>query len=212
MNIWNKVLFRLGLFVSLCIGVHSSAWAQSTEVQQLLLNVEKLSQLKNILKDMKKGYTVVSTGYNAIKSISQGNFSLHEVFLDGLVLVNPEIKKYRRVADIIAYQKNIISEYKDAFKRVSASGNFNPGELAYLGQVYKQLFELSMDNLDELLTVITASKLRMSDQERLVEIDRIFLQVQDKLLFLRSFNSQAFVLSAQRDKQKRELKMVLDLY
>jgi hypothetical protein len=212
MRTWNKVLFRLGLFVSLCVGVHSSVLAQSTEVQQLLLNVEKLSQLKNILKDMKKGYTVVSTGYNAIKSISQGNFSLHEVFLDGLMLVNPEIKKYGRVADIIGYQKLIISEYKDAYRRVSSSGNFNPGELAYLGEVYKQLFELSLDNLDELLAVITASKLRMSDQERLAAIDRIFLQVQDKLLFLRSFNSQAFVLSAQRDKQKRELKTVLDLY
>ncbi|MGY4383932.1 preprotein translocase subunit YajC [Pedobacter sp. UYP24] len=56
--------------------------AQSTEVQQLLLNVEKLSQLKNILSDMKKGYTIVTNGYNAVKNISQGNFSLHEVFLE----------------------------------------------------------------------------------------------------------------------------------
>lgn len=33
-----------------------SVRAQSQEAQQLLLNVEKLSQLKNILADMKKGY------------------------------------------------------------------------------------------------------------------------------------------------------------
>lgn len=79
--------------------------AQSQETQQLLLNVEKLSQLKNILSDMKRGYSVITNGYNSVKNIAKGNFSLHEVFLDGLMLVNPEIKKYRRIADIINYQK-----------------------------------------------------------------------------------------------------------
>ena len=46
--------------------------AQSAEAQQLLLNVEKLSQLKSILKNMYKGYEVVSKGYNAIQDISKG--------------------------------------------------------------------------------------------------------------------------------------------
>lgn len=220
MGSWNKSL-------SFLHGHHASGWllgfllcfvalpgvkAQSTEVQQLLLNVEKLSQLKNILEDMKKGYSVVSTGYNAIRNISQGNFSLHEVFLDGLMLVSPEVKKYRRVADIISCQKDILSEYKRAFDRFKGSGNFRPQELAYMGRVYTQLFELSLDNLDELTTVITASKLRMSDEERLAAIDSIFKSVEDKLLFLRSFNTSALALSAQREKQKAELKNVVDLY
>lgn len=91
--------------------------AQSTEVQQLLLNVEKLSQFKNILSDMKKGYQIVSTGYNSVKNISQGNFSLHEVFIDGLMLVSPEVRKYHKVAGILTYQKDIVSEYKNAFNR-----------------------------------------------------------------------------------------------
>ncbi|MBB6271854.1 hypothetical protein HDF26_002311 [Pedobacter cryoconitis] len=186
--------------------------AQSTEVQQLLLNVEKLSQLKNILEDAKKGYTVLSTGYNAVRDISSGNFSLHEFFLDGLMLVNPEIKKYRKVLDIINYQKQLIWEYKSAFAKFSAGGNFSASELGYLGRVYKNLFKQSLDNLDELLTVITAAKLRMSDQERLVAIDRIFSNVQDKLLFLRSFNSQGLQLSAARERERAELGHIMDLY
>ncbi|NQX38451.1 TerB family tellurite resistance protein [Pedobacter steynii] len=205
-------MYDLLLVLSLLLASGYRASAQSTEVQQLLLNVEKLSQLKNILEDAKKGYTVLVTGYNAVRDITSGNFSLHEFFLDGLMLVNPEIKKYRRVLDIITYQKQLISEYKNAFKRFSAGGNFNPSELDYLGRVYKNLFELSLDNLDELLTVITAAKLRMSDQERLVAIDRIYARVKDKLVFLRTFNAQALGLSLQRDKQKMELKSVSDLY
>ncbi|MFN0293467.1 TerB family tellurite resistance protein [Pedobacter helvus] len=186
--------------------------AQSQEAQQLLLNVEKLSQMKNILSDMKKGYQVISGGYNAIKDISQGNFSLHEVFLDGLMLVSPEVKKYRRVADIISYQKSIVSEYKSAFKRFSTADVFSVEETRYLGRVYKQLFDQSVDNLDELLMVITSSKLRMSDSERLAAIDRIFLNVEDKLVFLRDFNNKATSLSLAREKQKSELKQVGGLY
>ncbi|WEK17862.1 MAG: TerB family tellurite resistance protein [Candidatus Pedobacter colombiensis] len=186
--------------------------AQSTEVQQLLLNVEKLSQLKNILKDMKKGYTIISGGYNAIKDISQGNFSLHSVFLDGLMIVSPEVKKYRKVVDIITYQKRIISEYESAFKQFKATNNFNALEIDYLGRVYKNLFNQSIDNLDQLVMIITSSKLRMNDEERLQAIDRIFEDTEDKLVFLRSFNSQALGLSFQREKERADLRQTLSLF
>lgn len=200
--------------VTLCLLFFSTLAlkAQSAEVQQLLLNVEKLSQLKNILSDMKKGYTVISGGYNAIKNISQGNFSLHEVFLDGMMLVSPEIKKYRRVADIISYQKNIINEYKNAFNRFKSSDNFSMQEISYLSLVYRQLSSQSLDNLDELLTVITSSKLRMSDDERLKIIDRIFADTEDKLMFLRSFNKETSILNLQRQKEKADLNAAKKYY
>lgn len=183
-----------------------SARAQSQEVQQLLLNVEKLSQLKNILSDMKRGYEVVSKGYNAVKSIARGNFSLHEVFLDGLWLVSPEVRKYYKIAEIISYQKDLVSEYKSAYKRFSSSGNFSASELDYLSKVYGGLLSESMDNLDQLATVITANKLRMGDDERLQVIDRVFDQVQDKLVFLRSFNRKAGLLGMQREREKADIR------
>lgn len=204
--------FIYSLLLMVTTSVAMQANAQSTEVQQLLLNVEKLSQLKNILTDMKKGYVVVTNGYNTVKHISQGNFSLHEVFLDGLMLVNPEIRKYKRVGDIISYQKNILSEYKSAFNRFKDLENFNPQEIEYFGKVYQQLFRQSLDNLDELAMVITSSKLRMSDDERLQAIDRIFADTQDKLMFLRSFNKEASILSLQRQKEKADLKSVRQYY
>lgn len=193
------------LAISLLVGLSSLAKAQSTEVQQLLLNVEKLSQMKNILSDMKKGFTVLSTGYNSVKNIAQGNFSLHEVFLDGLMLVSPEVKKYHKVADIITYQGNILSEYKSAYKRFNGSGSFSLSELDYLAKVYKKLFDESLQNLDRLLMVVTSSKLRMSDDERLEAIDRIYEDTIDKLTFLRSFNRETGMLNIQRKREKADL-------
>lgn len=207
------VNFKMSLMIFLFLTMATiNTKAQSAEVKQLLLNVEKLSQLKNILEDMKKGYSIVSKGYNTIKDISQGNFSLHETFIDGLMLVNPEIRKYKRVADIISFQKNIVSEYSSAWNRFKISGHFNVGEIRYLERVYQQLFNQSVDNLDELTMVITSSKLRMSDDERLKAIDRIFMDTQDKLLFLRTFNQQTQMLSLQRKKETADLKATRQLY
>lgn len=206
-------LFRTGLMIILLSALCMNASkAQSQEVQQLLLNVEKLNQLKNILADMKKGYQIVSSGYSAVKNVTQGNFSMHEVFLDGLLVVNPEIKRYYRVKDIIDNQKAILTEYKSAFKRFKASGNFTDREINYFGNVYRQLFNQSLNNLDDLTTIITSSKLRMSDDERLHAIDRVFEDTRDKLLFLRHFNRQTSILNLQRTKEKSDIAATRSLY
>jgi hypothetical protein len=185
----------------------SVASAQSQEAQQLLLNVEKLAQLKQILQDMYKGYEILYTGYTTIKDISQGNFSLHKVFLDGLLSVSPAVQKYKRVTDIISYQTQIVKEYKAAWNRFRHDGNFTIQEIEYMGKVYNNLFQESLKKLDELITVITAGKLRMSDDERMAEIDRIFSEVEEQINFLRYFNSKAAILSVQRSKEFQEVEI-----
>jgi len=196
----------------LIIGTNLSVKAQSKEIQQLMLNYEKLTQLKNILTDMKKGYQVVSNGYTAIKDISEGNFNLHDAFIEGLLSVSPAIKNYKRVPDIIQYQKYIIREYKNAYKNFKLSGLFNEGEIEYMGNVYGNLFNQSVKSLDELATVITSSKLSMSDDERLHAIDRIFAETEDKLQFLRMFNKNAKILALQRSKEHQNVESSKKLY
>ena len=183
-----------------------NVFSQSQEAEQLILNVEKLTQLKSILTDMKKGYTIVSQGYSSIKEIAQGNFSLHQSFLEGMMVVSPEIKKYSRVADIISCQRDLVNTYKSGFENFKAGGSFSTQELAYLGNVYSQLFDQSLDNLDELAMVLTNSKLGMTDEERLKAIDRMFEDAADGLEFLRHFNVQVSILQHQRSKQTRDAK------
>ncbi|WP_438939898.1 TerB family tellurite resistance protein [Chitinophaga hostae] len=179
--------------------------AQAKELAQLALNIEKLAQFKQILSDLKKGYEILSGGYNTIKNISQGNFQLHKVFLDGLMEVNPAIKKYSRVADIVNNQVLLVKEYKRAFQYAKESGSFTIEEIEYMGRVYGRLFDASLQNLDDLVTVITASNLRMSDEERLNAIDKIHAEVLDKLTFLRQFNSSNTVMAIQRMKELKEV-------
>ena len=186
--------------------------AQQAEIQQLLLNVEKLNQLKSILSDMKKGYTIISQGYGAIRDISQGSFTLHETFLDGLLAVSPAVKQYKRVADIISYQGRLTQEYRNAFYRFRQDGNFSPEELAYLASVYNTLLNESLRHLDELVLFLTAGELRMSDEERLQAIDRLFAETEDKLVFLRHFNRQTTLLAVQRAHERQDLRTLQQLY
>ncbi|MBV4359074.1 TerB family tellurite resistance protein [Pinibacter aurantiacus] len=188
------------------------AKAQAPELAQLALNIEKLAQFKQILSDLKKGYEILSGGYKTIKDLSEGNFNLHKVFLDGLLEVSPTVKKYKRVADVVDYQLQLVKEYKAAFTRFKDGGWFNADELDYISKVYDNLFSLSLKNLDDLLTVVTAKKLRMNDDERLKAIDKIFEDMQDKLIFLRSFNSSTSLLMVQRLKEKREVKNMQGYY
>jgi len=186
--------------------------AQQYEVQQLLLDVEKLAQFKSILSDMQQGYSVLTEGYDQVKTLSQGNFNLHQVFLDGLLSVNPEIKKYQRVADIIAGEASIVSEYKSAFDRFKRSGSFSLNELDYLATVYSRLTSGALQNLNDLASVITASKMRMGDNERLSAIDNIYNDTSDKLQFLRSFNRKTSILQLQRAKEQDEVQTLQKIY
>lgn len=156
---------------------------------------------------MKKGYEIVSKGYTTIKDISKGNFNLHDAFLNALLQVSPTVKKYKRVTDIIICQSQLLKEYKSAFNRFKASNLFSIQEIKYMEGVYSNLSNKSLQNLNELTIVITAGKLRMSDDERIAAIDRIYNDISDKLLFLRSFNNEGNVLAVQRGREMVDTKM-----
>lgn len=188
------------------------ARAQSFEVQQLLLDLQKLSQLKQMLADLKKGYEIVYNGYSTIKDISQGNFNLHEVFLDGLLQVSPAVRNYKKVAAIISLQLKIISEYKSSFKQFKENRSFAPEELDYMGNVYSNLVDETLQNLEALSMVITSGVLRMSDDERIKQVDALYQDMVDKLTFLRHFNNQAFVLAHQRENDDRQINLSKKIY
>ncbi|RZM00491.1 MAG: TerB family tellurite resistance protein [Pedobacter sp.] len=205
-----KIIIPVLVFIGMLLP--NRAVAQAQELQQLALNIEKLAQFKQILSDMKKGYEILTTGYNTVKDLTEGNFSLHKTFLDALMQVSPTVRNYKRVGDIINYQVILVREYRAAFDRFRSSGDFNEQEIAYLERVYDNLFNQSLRNLDELTTVITANKLRMSDDERLEAIDRIYEDMQDKVLFLRSFNNNTSVLAVQRAKERNDVDAMRSIY
>lgn len=193
--------------VVLCICLSSfTGYSQADEIQQLLLNWEKLTQFKKILQNMHDGYKILHEGYTAIKDISEGNFNLHKNFLDALLEVSPSVKRYKRIGDIINYQSRIVREYKSAYNRFKEDKEFTIQEIEYLGKVYSSLFNESLKSVEELAMVITAGKLRMTDDERLQAIDKIYESVVEQFTFLKEFNNSTAILSLQRKSERVDVK------
>lgn len=203
---------RIVIILLLSVLFTGRLYAQATEAQQLLLNWEKLNQLKQILDNMYKGYKILDKGYTTIKNIAEGNYTIHDLFIDGLMAVNPAIRNYKRIPFIIDYQKLLISEYKRYYNRFRQDPNFKLDELEYLANVYKFLFDASLRNIDELMMIITATKLSMSDDERMQAIDRIFFDMEDKVIFLRTFNNNTQLLAVQRARSRNDVETMRKLY
>ena len=203
-----KILLLCCFFTFGCFKLN----AQSFEIQQLILDIEKLTQLKDIYSDLIKGYEILSEGYQAVSDISKGNFDLHHLFLDGLLKANPVVQKYEMVGDIINCELRIISEYGTAYDRFKTDKNFSPDEIIYIGKVYNNLIDQSIKGLSDLTSVLTDNVMRASDDERLSEIDRLDLEMQDRLNFLRYFNNNTIVLALQRAREQNDVNTIKNIY
>jgi hypothetical protein len=191
--------------------VSTVGYCQTQEATQLLLNYEKLKQLEEILDNMYKGYKILTQGYDRIKGIAEGNYKLHQLFLDGLLEVSPTVRKYKRIPQIISYQQILMREYRRAYQRFKDDENLTPSEIRYITSVYESLVRQSLKNLEELTMVVTASKLRMSDDERILAIDRIYADIVNKGSFLRQFNNGTQLLIIQRSKESSDVDAIRKL-
>jgi hypothetical protein len=211
---FHRGIITLGLGVGICLVLPGSARAQSLadDITMLTLDYQKLSQLKKILTDMYSFYTIVSKGYDDIKNIAEGNFNLHQAFLDGLLAVSPLVQNYQKVANIINNEASLVKEYKAAQGYYKSQGRFTTEELDYMSTMYGNLLTESLKDLDELAMVITANQLRMSDAERLAAIDRLDRDMMDKLTFLRVFNNNGVIQGGQRGLEQNDINALRSLH
>jgi len=192
--------------------VKTQAQSIAQDMEQLELDYQKLSGLKSILKQMYQGYELVYNGYNSVKSISEGNYNLHQAFLNGLLVVSPTVRKYQKILNIISNQTELVAEYKSAYNSFKQDTHFNPDEISYMIDVYNNLITGSMNNLSSLTMVLSNNQLRMSDAERIRAIDQIFSTGQQQLSFLRQFNNNAQTIANERAQQAADQQTIKTTY
>jgi hypothetical protein len=204
----------LGLTLAFTMAFGGAMQAQdiADDAEQLVLDIEKLSQLKQILSDMYKAYEILHNGYEDVKNLSKGTFNLHKVFLDALLAVNPSVANYFKVVDIVNKEEAMVKEYQAANSYLRATKQFNSTELGYFLTMYDNLITGSLNNVAELTMVLTAGSLRMSDAERLAAIDRIDKDITGQLSFMHGFDNDAAMQAMQRAKAQGDIGSVQALY
>lgn len=181
-------------------------------ITQLVLDTQKLSELRAILHDMYTGYQTLDKGYTAIKNIAEGNFNLHRAYLDGLLAISPAVQHYPRVTDILDAEYSIVSESRAASNQFYGDGHFTPQEHTHINDTYSALFRKSQQSIDELTLLITADQLRMSDAQRLQAIDRVYTAISEQLGFLRQFNNNTALQSVQRAREAGDIGTLQAIY
>jgi hypothetical protein len=186
-------------------------WFKQKKTQKKYL-IEQIAALKIYLGYVHKSYSIAKKGLTTIDNIKIGDLKLHNDFFSSFKSVNPTIRNYSKVADIISFQIKIIQTYKNTYKYVKSISLYSPAEIDFIYRVYTNLINNSGEDLDELIAVITANELEMKDDERFKKIDAIYANIQDKYAFAKSFGEEAKVLSVQKAKDKNNVETIRSYY
>lgn len=202
-----KIVTIAILFFSLSSQAQTAAEWTSQKKTQIKYLLEQIVANKVYIEYVQKGYGIARKGLNAIQRIKNGDFDLHRDFISSLSNVNPNVRSYTRVADIIAYQLRIVKDVKTVISNLKESNQFNPEELDYSKAVFERLLSACLQSMDELFLVITSGELQMKDDERIKRIDQLYLDMQGKYAFCKSFSEECSVLAMQRLMEKGEINL-----
>lgn len=179
-------------------------WFRQKATQKKYL-LQQIAGLQVYISFVQKGYSIAKQGLNTISDIKHGEFNLHKDYFNSLKEVNPEIKNYRKVADIILLQVNIIKVYKEAVKQINQSKSFSTDEITYINRVFERLLDDCTKTIDELIKVTTSGQFEMKDDERLKRIDGLYKDMQSNYGFVQSFSSEAKLLDASRIREQNDI-------
>ncbi len=199
------------LLVVLCCGAAQAQtpnwneWFLQKKTQRKYL-IQQIAALKVYLEYLKKGYKIVDKGLTTIGDIKDGTFTMDKAYLNSLKQVSPVVKNSPKLNDVIAYQNSI---RKDLYKLVLESRkdeNLSSDEVEYIEEVYKNILEECEASIDELIVITTSGEAEMKDDERLLRLDKVHDDMQDKYAFTQDFISSTRLLCAERAKEKNQIK------
>lgn len=177
--------------------------AQAKQRKALLLQI---AALQTYIGYAKKGYTVVKKGLNFIGDIKKGEVNLHSDYFSSLLKVNPKVRNYVRVGEIIALQIKILKVHKKTFELVRQDDLFHGDELDYIAKTFEHLIDNCNETLDHLLIISTDAKLEMTDDQRIERIDSLYRTMMEDYSFCEDFSQEIKILSLSKAKEKSDVK------
>ena len=138
--------------------------------------------------------------------------NLYSGYYQELWKIKTAIVYYKRIKDLTAKQVAILDEYKWAWNLFKQDRHFNIDELNYMEKVYSGILEESVNNLDQILLVVSAFKTQMSDAQRLEIINAAADKMDENYASLKKFNAGNISTSIQRAKSLDETAQLKEIY
>ena len=175
-------------------------WFQQKSTQKKYL-LQQIAALQVYAAYYKAGNNIAHNGLGSITGSLKSENGLHTTYYSNLNNVSPVVKNNKQVNDILQWQKNILAR----MNMLDKTANLNDGERKYIIQVKAALFKDCDEQITELQNVVTDSKLKMSDEERLKHIDVIHSAMQNNYRFASAFADQVKVYAVQRSQENNNV-------
>ncbi|MFC0773330.1 conjugal transfer protein TraI [Terrimonas alba] len=137
---------------------------------------------------------------------------LYADYFDELWKVKAALANYHRIKEIIQQQLDMVEEYKAAWALFRKDKNFTADELEHIQEVYHGMMDESVKNIDQLMLILNAFAIQMTDAKRLEVINQVSDHLNVTLSDLRAFNHQNKLISLQRAAERGEIETVKKLY
>ncbi|SCW38074.1 hypothetical protein SAMN03159284_00103 [Mucilaginibacter sp. NFR10] len=172
-------------------------WFQQKKTQKKYL-LQQIAALQVYASYYKAGNNIARNGLGSITGYLKSENNLHTTYYNNLQNVSLIVKNNKQVKDILQWQRDILNRMNTLDK----TANLNDGERKYILQVRTALFKDCDQQITELQNVVTDTKLKMSDEERLKNIGAIHTSMQNNYRFASSFSDQVKVYAIQRVQEK----------
>ncbi|MBN8877800.1 MAG: hypothetical protein J0I32_09665 [Sphingobacteriales bacterium] len=188
-----------------------SEWFRQKKTQRKYL-VQQIIKLQLYLEYVKKGYAIVNEGLTIVGDIKSGDFRQHAGYFDRLEKVNPATKEYVGIDNIATTYRQIIATCKHFYSEFKTSGDFPPGELAYIDKVFNAVLDDVDTEYKELARVLFNDTYVMTDPERVKRLEILKKSLEDKREFLLTFCRQTQASGDQRSRELRNIRKLQQLY
>ena len=183
-------------------------------IKAIDLRIQRLQNktiwLQNAQKEMEN--TLSKLKLKEIGDWTQKQKDLYQHYYDELAQVKSVITYYQRIRDITQKQGRLVSEYQRAWGLLQQDGNFTDRELDYMQKVYQGILAESLENLEQIFTVLESFTTDMTDAERLELINSAADTIDVTYDDLKRFNTQNMMLSLQRAKTAQDVQAVKIFY
>lgn len=143
----------------------------------------------------------------------EGKFKdIYSNYFTELWKVKTVLADFKQITGIIAQQKELVTEYKQAYARIQKDSHFSPSEVTYAYNVYSGIIGESVKSVGQIINILTDFSYEMSDEARLRLISNASADIQRQTQDLRAFNNQTAQISLQRARDEQDIETIRKLY
>ena len=181
--------------------------ALDLEVQQLQTQTIALQDAQRVVEN-----TMSELKLNDISSWLSQEKGLYQEYYGELAQIKGVISDYERIKQIIQKQTDLVSSYKTAYGLLQQDKHFSSQEVSHMYSVYSGIIQQSVDNLNEIILVLTSLATTMTDAQRWRIIDGAADKIDKNYSDLQRFTQANELVSLQRAKDVNDMDEVKLLY